>query len=242
MIWNRTIHRVCDLIKRLQEPQTAFAKEIDKISRQLSRFSRTQFLPHQSRASAVFSQQSILRLQLISNRLEELNRYTLLFESTETWRSVYRDVLETVTASRYFSVALVRSEDYWQDHPAKASLELNYRLVQRGFRIHRVFIVDDFFWAPSARRPVKQVFDWIREQQVNGVDVSLLRYSDLENEPDLVCDFGIYGTEAVGTQITDFNGKTVRFSICFSKLAVQQAEERWKQLLLYAVPIESISE
>ena len=67
-----------------------------------------------------------------------------------------------------------------------------------------------------------------------------MRLSDLDKEPELVCDFGIYGDEAVGYQQTNFKGETTRYEIEFGEDAVRQAEAKWKDLLLYATNFETI--
>jgi hypothetical protein len=190
--------------------------------------------------SAVYSQQVSLRLDQVAAHLTELVEGKLVFSSTETWRSLYEKVLESCQAKRYLSVALIRSEDYWRDAPGESSLEFNYGLVTRGFHIHRVFVIDEFFWPPSARTPSKQLFQWILSQHHGGIEVSLLRLTDLDDEPSLICDMGIYGQEAVGMQQTDFEGKTVRFELCFDSNSLMQAEQRWLQILSFAKSLHDI--
>ena len=53
-------------------------------------------------------------------------------------------------------------------------------------------------------------------------------------------DFGIYGDTAVGFQITDELGQTVRYEMQFGLHQVQLANDRWKRLSLYARPLESV--
>ena len=59
-------------------------------------------------------------------------------------------------------------------------------------------------------------------------------------ESDLLVDFGIYGETAVGYQVTDEVGQTLRYEMLFGPQHVQLAEDRWKRLSLYARPLESI--
>ena len=70
--------------------------------------------------------------------------------------------------------------------------------------------------------------------------MSLVRLADLQQEPDLICDMGIYGEDAVGFQQTDFEGKTVKFQLRFDPNSIHQAEQRWNQLLLFATPLEDL--
>ena len=66
-------------------------------------------------------------------------------------------------------MALIRSDDYWRDAPGESSMQFNYELVAHGFHIHRLFIIDEFFWPRGARTPSKQLFHWILEQYQRGL-------------------------------------------------------------------------
>ena len=68
----------------------------------------------------------------------------------------------------------------------------------------------------------------------------LVRLSDIEQEPELIADFGIYGDDAVGTQVVDFEGKTQRFQIQFGENRVRVAEERWDRILLYSILLDDL--
>jgi hypothetical protein len=211
------------------------AEVIDAISNEFNRLKQNDAL-----ASEVFRQQVSLRLDDKLTEITDLAAGKLVFTSTETWRTVYRQVLESARTKRYLSVALIKSDDYWRDAPGESSLKFNYELIAHGFHIHRLFIIDEFFWPRASRTPSKQLFHWILEQYQRGIEVSLVRLSDLHDEPLLVCDIGIYGQSAVGQQQTDFEGKTTRFELCFAATALQQAEQRWQQLLVYAQPFSAL--
>ena len=215
--------------RKTQSPLTAALVEISNKANLLRRAAG----PHPS----VFEQQAVLCLSEIARRMDDLLCSKLTFEGTEQWRSVYRQVLESCETRRYLSVALIRSDNYWRDAPGENSLEFNYTLVEHGFTIQRIFIVDPFFWPPSAKTPAREVMRWISAQHDRGILTSLVRLSDLDNEPDLVCDIGIYGDQAVGIQESDFEGRTVRFNIYFDANRVQEAEELWSRIELYATPM-----
>ena len=51
-------------------------------------------------------------------------------------------------------------------------------------------------------------------------------------------DFGIYGDDAVGMQVVDFEGKTKCFHMYFGPDRVREAEDRWDRLLLYSVLLD----
>lgn len=188
------------------------------------------------RCSRVFAAQTQLRLAAIEQELDGLLAGQLVFESTETWHRVYQELLEQVQMRRYLSVALIKSDDYWHDRPSEHSLRLNGALASRGFLVHRIFIIDEFFWPRLSRTPSHHLMHWIAEQKQAGLDVSLVRREDLIHEPHLICDLGIYGDEAVGYQETDFEGRTLRFELRFDATSLQQAQQRWQELLLYAKP------
>ena len=188
----------------------------------------------------IFQKQARFRLEQMARQVDELLRQELSFSQTETWRTLYESVLSSCKAKRYLSVALVEHEDYWQDQPAKASLEFNYDLVRHGFHVHRRFIIDDFFWPPGAIGPANEILGSIEEQATHGIEVSLIRKSALEAEPGLICDFGIYGEIAVGHQSLDEQARTTSYVLRFGRSAVEAAEELWRQLDLYAIPLDEI--
>ena len=190
--------------------------------------------------SSVFREETLLRLHTFQSQIATLAIGRLSFDSTETWRTVYEQVLENCRVKRYSSIALVRSEDYWQDAPGQSSLEFNYKLIEHGFQIQRIFIIDEFFWPRHAVTPSKDIFGPIVVQSQRGIEVSLVRTTSLEEEPALCCDLGIYGEDAVGLQDTDSQGRTVRFELRFAPTDIRQAQQRWQQVALYATSINDM--
>lgn len=188
-------------------------------------------------SSAVFQALVAQRAREIAAQVKLLESGRVVFQSTETWRTVYEDVLQTAKTRRYLSVALIRTDDYWRDTPGESSLELNYRLVRHGFYVHRLFVIDDFFWPRIAKTPSTQLYHWILEQHHEGIEINLVRLSDLQQDEAIACDMGIYGTDAVGWQNTDFDGRSLRYEISFDPRDVVDAEVRWQQLLLFASPL-----
>lgn len=193
-----------------------------------------------SQQDSIFQRQSRFRLERISQQLDELLRHELSFAQTESWRTVYQETLSSCQTKRYLSAALVEHEDYWQNPPGQASLEFNYELVHFGFFVHRRFVIDDFFWPPGAAFPDAEIFRNIQEQASRGIEVSLIRKSQLESESGLLCDFGIYGERAVGYQTVDEQGKTAVYILRFGQQAVQAADELWRQLDLYAISLDDL--
>jgi len=68
----------------------------------------------------------------------------------------------------------------------------------------------------------------------------LCRESDIESEPDLPLDFGIYGELAVGTQSLDEECRTREFLLDFNAEAVKLAEDRWRRLKLHATALRTL--
>jgi hypothetical protein len=181
-----------------------------------------------------------LRLASICTEVRTLAQGTVVFPGTETWRTAYEKLLLTVTVKAYLSVAWVKTADYWRDTPGERSLRLNHELVEHGYRIERVVIVNDRLWPTAERLPSPEILSWLNEQSDHGIHITLVRGSDLAGEPDLLRDFGIYGTQAVGEQELDDNCRTERFTLRFDQHSIQLAHDRWERLSLYATKLSDL--
>jgi hypothetical protein len=176
-----------------------------------------------------------LELATMQEQLRTLASGKVVFLGTESWRTVYERILRSPGLSRYLSVAWLRDEDYWRDAPGRHSMQLNYELLERGLRIERTLILNDFYWPPAANLPAKSICTWIEEQHKRGIVMRLVRESEIVEEPDLMSDIGIYGDRACGLLELDDQCQTVRFTLDFDPRSVQRYEERWRRLLLFAV-------
>jgi hypothetical protein len=181
-----------------------------------------------------------VRLAAIQEETSALSEGRIVFVSTEAWRTVYERILRTPGLERYLSVAWLRNEDYWRDVPGQHSMQLNYDLVQLGVRIERTLILNDFFWPPGATLPAKVICQWIEEQYKRGIVVRLVRESEIEDEPELLCDFGIYGHRATGQLDLDEQCRAERFTLDFTPQKVRLFEERWRRLLLFTVTFRDV--
>ena len=103
-------------------------------------------------------------------------------------------------------------------------------------------IIDEFLWPPAAKVPGEPLMRWALEQHTAGIQIGLIRMCELEEEPDLLCDFGIYGCEAIGYQHTDMQSRTLSFDLSFAPSELRKGEDRWKRLSLYAHPFEQIQQ
>ena len=65
----------------------------------------------------VFQREARTQIRSIVGALDTLSRLTLTFNTTETWRTIYEEVLAGCQCKRYLSVALIDSDGYWRDHP-----------------------------------------------------------------------------------------------------------------------------
>ena len=180
-----------------------------------------------------------IALERVTNLADDLHGIAegqIQFIGTEAWRVAYERLLRSRGLYMYQSVAHVRTERYWQDAPGLQSMKLNFDLQESGqLRIERVAILADNIWPEETRLPVPRISDWLQEQQSRGIQLRLVREKDLQSEPDLIGDMGIYGGRAVGIQEQNSDSRTLRFTLNFDLGAVEAAEKNWKKLAVYAV-------
>jgi hypothetical protein len=119
-------------------------------------------------------------------------------------------------------------------------MQLNYDLIQLGVRIERTLILNDFFWPAAATLPAKVICRWIEDQYKRGIVIRLVRESEIEAEPELLRDFGIYGHRATGQLELDEQCRAERFTLDFTPNGLELFEERWRQLLLFTVSFREL--
>lgn len=183
----------------------------------------------------IFREVALQRLTEMAGELDSVAHGEVTFEGTETWRIIYEKLLRSPGLFQYRSVSHMRTDSYWQDEPGRRSLKLNIELHEKEqISVERIVIVRDSDWLSDTKLPSERIRQWIHQQHVVGIWIALVRESQLANEPDLLADFGIYGSRAVGTQQVDSQGRTVSFRLQFDFLTVEEAEARWKRLQVYA--------
>jgi hypothetical protein len=180
------------------------------------------------------------KIAKLDDEFQGLATGRIVFENTETWRATYEKVLRAPGVTEYHSVAWVKTADYWQDRPGQQSIRLNYDLLDRSVGIERIVILGWNLWLPEIYLPGNSIRRWLEEQHYRGISLSLVRESDLLNEPDLLRDFGIYGTRATGEQELDEQSRTVRFELRFDEPGIRLATDRWERLKLYARPYNEL--
>ncbi|REJ87819.1 MAG: hypothetical protein DWQ34_24560 [Planctomycetota bacterium] len=189
----------------------------------------------------VFRRLALRRLQALCDQCTLLGEGTVDFTSTESWRVVYEELLRSPGLHLYRSVAYIESAHYWQDGPGQQSTQLNFELHDAGvIRIERIAIVADHLWPADALFPVDPLHSWLDQHHRHGIGLKLVRESGLEGDTDLLSDFGIYGYRAVGIQVADPAGRTIRFVLSFDFDRVQQAEVQWSRLSVYATPYQNM--
>ena len=181
-----------------------------------------------------------LKLSSVTEQMKFLARGKIVFSSTESWRTVYEQILRSSQLETYLSVSWVKSDEYWQDQPGRTSMRLNFELLGRGLSIQRIAIIRDECWPLGQGLPSEIVDGWLRKQHEKGVQLGLLRESDVGGEPELLSDFGVYGQRAVGVQELDDRSRTLRFTLHFDEHHVSVARDRWKRLSLYAIPYDDL--
>lgn len=187
------------------------------------------------------SELASLRLTTIADELEKLGKGAVVFSATETWRAAYQKLLLTLKVKSYLSVAWVRTADYWADAPGRQSMQLNFDLADRGFRIERIHILPAQLWPATERLPAPAMLARLEDQETRNIIVWLVREDDLANEPDLLCDFAIYGDRATGKQELDEHSGTQRFVLSFDEATRRQALARWERLGLYATRLDDLT-
>jgi len=220
-----------ELLEKLQVP-VSLAPEHDLFS-QYSAFSHA-LTELSKQRDPVLREYALLKLASLCGEVESLARGTLILSSTETWRTVYEDLLSSKDLREYLSVAWVKTREYWQDQPGRQSMRVNYQFIARGGRIERIVILRGDLWPQSEPLPSLEIRPWIEEQYNQDVWVSLVRESDLASEGDLLSDFGIYGERATGIQELDEQSRTLRFILQFDSQSLKLARDRWQRLSLYA--------
>ena len=183
----------------------------------------------------VFREAALQQIVAVKSSLQQVAAGTLVFEGTESWRIIYEALLRSRHVFLYRSVAWAKSDQYWQDEPGKQSTQLNLRLVdEQVLNIERIVILDDSIWPVDQLLPMEPLLSWIEAHHRHGIWIKLVRESTIASEPDLLGDFGIYGSHAVGEQILNERCRTIRFYLRFNLDAVEDAEKRWKRLAIFA--------
>jgi hypothetical protein len=198
------------------------------------------FVSISEQTDPVLSSATATKLLLVAGELELMARGNIAFRETESWRTVYQQLLKSESMRSYRSVAWVKCSNYWQDAPGRQSIRDNYDAINRGVIIERIFILPRELWPAGELMPSESVMPWIMDQHNHRVWVMLCLESDIESEPDLPLDFGIYGDLAVGTQSLDEDCRTREFLLEFNAEAVKLAEERWQRLKLHATPLRTL--
>ncbi len=183
-----------------------------------------------------------LRLVTMADEMASLAKGSIVFTATETWRAAYQKLLLTLRARSYLSVAWVRNADYWDDIPGRQSMQLNFDLAERGFRIERIHILSAQLWPRDARVPLPTILARLQEQRIRQIHVSLVREGDLAQEPDLLCDIAIYGDRATGRLELDEHARTVRFVLSFDDESRRQGMAMWERIGLYATSLDDLEE
>lgn len=186
-------------------------------------------------SDTVFRRLAEQRLSSVVGNCKALGKGQIVFDSTETWRIAYEELLRSPGLHLYRSVAHIKSKHYWQDVPGQQSTQLNLELHDAGqVSIERTVIISDDLWPHDELFPVEPIRNWLDLQHRYGIWLRMVRESQLENEPELVVDLGIYGSRAVGFQSSDPSGRTLRFLLDFNFDEVIKAEEKWDRLAVYA--------
>lgn len=188
-----------------------------------------------TRKDTIYRKLVLQQLSILVDQTRRLANGSIDYPSTESWRVVYEELLRSPGLHLYRSVSHIESAHYWQDGPGQQSTMLNLELHDAGIvNIERTAIIADHLWQQDELFPVEPVHAWLKQQYMHGIWVKLVRESQLAGERELVSDFGIYGSRAVGMQMADAAGRTIRFELSFDFERVKQAESIWERLQVFA--------
>src|SRR3954462_2074181 len=96
---------------------------------------------------------ALVKLDSVNEQVRTLAEGRIVFSGTETWRTVYEQLLQSPDLGSYRSVAWVKARVYWQDAPGRQSMRLNLALARKGLRIERIVILRDALWPEGSRLP-----------------------------------------------------------------------------------------
>lgn len=184
---------------------------------------------------SILRQFVMLKLANLGEQLQVLADGTIVFSDAQAWQTIYDQFLRSPDITKHWSVAWVRSADYWQDEAGQQSIAANFAAVRRGMMIHRLVIIADQLWPKSAHLPHEPIRQWAEDQHNQGMWLGLIRESTVVHESDLLADIGIYSDRAVGIQELDEQSHTRRFVLSFDAVKVQAAMARWNRLKPFAV-------
>ncbi|MEM8736852.1 MAG: hypothetical protein AAGG44_21660 [Planctomycetota bacterium] len=187
------------------------------------------------RQDPIYRSVAVEQLDDMVGRIREVSQGRVTYQGTETWRLVYDQLLRSPGLIHYRSVSWIRTTEYWQDEPGRQSLKANLELHESGqLNVERIAILADSLWPCDEQMPTERVRQWFHEQHTRGIWLKLVRESQLDSEPELLQDFGIYGSRAVGFQDLDDKARTLSFLLDFNLGTILEVEERWKRLQVYS--------
>lgn len=187
------------------------------------------------RQDPIYRSVAVEQLDELVGQLREISEGRVTFKGTETWRLVYDQLLKSPGVVGYRSVAWIKTPEYWRDEPGRQSLKSNLQLHESGqVNIERIAILADALWPSDDQLPAERIRQWLHQQHAHGIWLRLIRESQLEQESELLQDYGIYGSRAVGIQQLDEKARTVSFQLDFNLDTVLEAEDRWRRLEVYS--------
>lgn len=232
--------------KDADEPEPSLLETPLRLARDAEVFERYQELSRSLlriswQNDPIYRELALQQLGTMSESLRNVAQGTIVFRDTEVWRLAYEQLLRSPGLFQYRSVSWMTTDSYWQDEPGRQSMKLNLELHERQqITVERIVILKDSDWLNDRDLPAPKIRQWIHEQHVHGIWIALIRESQLQNEPDLLEDFGIYGSRAVGFQKIDQYARTKSFVLKFDINVVEEAEARWKRLQVYATGYDDL--
>ena len=74
-------------------------------------------------SDSVLRQFVMLKLANLGDQLQVLADGTIVFSDAQAWQTIYDQFLRSPDITKHWSVAWVKSADYWQDEPGQQEVQ-----------------------------------------------------------------------------------------------------------------------
>ena len=181
-------------------------------------------------ADAIIRQYITLKLADAAEHVEVLADGSFAFSDADVWLRVYRQILETRGITKYWSIAWVKSADYWQNEFGRQCIAADFEAIEQNTLLQRLVILSDDVWPASVHLPREPIRQWLEDQNNVGVWLGLIRESALAGQPDLPIDVGIFGEGIVATQEFDHQCQSLCFVLSFDAVRARKLKIIWNRL------------
>jgi len=198
----------------------------DRESLDFVRSSISSYMDSRKRKDPLYQEMFRKKVRELLRQLADASRGCIEYAGGETWRKEWQLLLGHKRGTKYLSVAWVKSPEYWSDPAGQESFAFCRTASLDTTRIY--VLRDPCHDDPEVCRMVLD--DYGSKVKVFVVLEDVVKASDEQ----LLADFGVYGTRAVGYQDLDDRCRTRTFKFYFDEEQCEAARERFNGLKLYA--------